>query len=29
MVDGKRARRLGMEKEGKALCASLKEELYD
>ncbi|MGP2527630.1 hydroxymethylbilane synthase [Acidaminococcus sp. LBK-2] len=29
MVDGKRARRLGLEKEGKALCASLKEELYD
>lgn len=29
MVDGKRARRMGKEKDGQALCQSLKEELYD
>ena len=29
MVDGKKAWRVGKEKDGMALCASLKEELYD
>ena len=29
MVDGKRAQRMGKEKDGTALCQSLKEELYD